>query len=151
MKFKIENTNDMILIASTRPELLFACQAVIVNPKDDRFFAIHGKRAILPLFGRSIPILTHHSAKPEFGTGALMVCSYGDQNDVQVFRDLKLEEIRNKLNVGSRIWIIRKRQRNLIRILIDLILTPVSDEHAKFAFSHSGVDSVPRRNQLVKP
>ncbi|MDR4511179.1 MAG: valine--tRNA ligase [Nitrososphaeraceae archaeon] len=93
MKFKIENTNDKILIASTRPELLFACQAVIVNPKDDRFFGIHGKRAILPLFGRSVPIMTHHSAKPEFGTGALMVCSYGDQNDVQVFRDLKLEEI----------------------------------------------------------
>ncbi|MDX1373535.1 MAG: class I tRNA ligase family protein, partial [Nitrososphaeraceae archaeon] len=93
IKFNIENTNDIIVIASTRPELLFACQAVIVNPKDDRFFGKHGKKAILPLFGRSVPILTHHSAKPEFGTGALMVCSYGDQNDVQVFRDLKLQEI----------------------------------------------------------
>lgn len=93
IKFNIENSSEKIIIASTRPELLFSCQAIIVNPKDERYFGIHEKRAILPLFDRSVPILPHHSAKPEFGTGALMVCSYGDHNDVQVFRDLKLDEI----------------------------------------------------------
>jgi valyl-tRNA synthetase len=94
MKFRIaNNSGDQIIIASTRPELLFACQAVIVNPDDERYLDYQGKNVILPLFNREVPIKTHHSAKPEFGSGAVMVCSYGDQNDVQVFREMGLKEI----------------------------------------------------------
>ncbi|MGH9993207.1 MAG: class I tRNA ligase family protein, partial [Nitrososphaera sp.] len=93
MKFRVRETGDSIIIASTRPELIFACQAVIVNPEDDRYKSLQGKTAVLPLFNREVPILSHHSAKPEFGSGAVMVCSYGDQNDVQVFRELGLKEI----------------------------------------------------------
>ncbi len=94
MKFRIANSSDQqIVIASTRPELLFACQAIIVNPEDERYLDYQGKSAILPLFNREVPIKTHHSARPEFGSGAVMVCSYGDQNDVQVFRELGLKEI----------------------------------------------------------
>ncbi|HEV8404750.1 MAG TPA: valine--tRNA ligase [Nitrososphaera sp.] len=93
MKFKIKETGQDVIIASTRPELLFACQAVIVNPEDDRYKRLQGSHAILPLFNREVPIKPHHSAKPEFGSGAVMVCSYGDQNDVQVFRELGLKEI----------------------------------------------------------
>ncbi|MDQ5831123.1 MAG: valine--tRNA ligase [Thermoproteota archaeon] len=93
-KKKNDNTDDtLIIVASTRPELLFACQAVIVNPEDDRYKHLHGSRAILPLFNREVSIVPHHSAKPEFGSGAVMVCSYGDQNDVQLFRELGLKEI----------------------------------------------------------
>jgi valyl-tRNA synthetase len=93
MKFRIKETGDTVIIASTRPELLFACQAVIVNPEDERYRNLQGKHAILPLFGREVQIRPHHSAKPEFGSGAVMVCSYGDQNDVQLFRELGLKEI----------------------------------------------------------
>jgi valyl-tRNA synthetase len=93
MKFKIRETGQDVIIASTRPELLFACQAVIVNPEDDRYRRLQGSHVILPLFNREVPIKPHHSAKPEFGSGAVMVCSYGDQNDVQVFRELGLKEI----------------------------------------------------------
>jgi valyl-tRNA synthetase len=93
MKFKVAGTSDQIIIASTRPELLYACQAVIVNPEDERYLDYQGKSVTLPLFGRSVPVKTHHSAKQEFGSGAVMVCSYGDQNDVQVFRELGLKEI----------------------------------------------------------
>jgi valyl-tRNA synthetase len=97
MKFKIEeeekDDDRLIIVASTRPELLFACQAVIVNPEDDRYKHRQGLHAILPLFNREVPIIPHHSAKPEFGSGAVMVCSYGDQNDVQLFRELGLKEI----------------------------------------------------------
>jgi valyl-tRNA synthetase len=84
---------SVITIASTRPELLFACQAVLVNPNDERYLDYQGKSVVLPLFNREVPIKTHHSARPEFGSGAVMVCSYGDQNDVQVFRELGLKEI----------------------------------------------------------
>ena len=88
-----DKNNDKIVVASTRPELLFACQAVIVNPKDERYSHLIGKDVIIPLFKRKVPILTHHTAKPDFGSGVVMVCSYGDHNDVQVFRELKLKEI----------------------------------------------------------
>jgi valyl-tRNA synthetase len=99
MKFKVKEKNDtstkdtFIIVASTRPELLFACQAVIVNPEDDRYKHLIGLRAILPLFNREVSIIPHPSAKPEFGSGAVMVCSYGDHNDVQLFRELGLKEI----------------------------------------------------------
>ena len=93
MKFRIKESGDDIIIASTRPELLFACQAVIVNPEDDRYKSMQGSHVVLPLFNREVEIRQHHSAKPEFGSGAVMVCSYGDQNDVQVFRELGLKEI----------------------------------------------------------
>jgi valyl-tRNA synthetase len=85
--------NRTITIATTRPELLFACQAVIVNPQDERYKELQGKTAILPLFSREVPIMPHRSVKPEFGSGAVMVCSYGDQNDVNLFRELRLQEI----------------------------------------------------------
>lgn len=93
IKFRVKETGDTLIIASTRPELLFACQAVIVNPADDRYKSLQGAHAVLPLFGREVEIRPHHSAKQEFGSGAVMVCSYGDQNDVQVFRELGLKEI----------------------------------------------------------
>ena len=98
MKFKIKESkksgdDTFIIIASTRPELLFACQAIIVNPEDDRYKHLHRLHAILPLFNKEVSIIPHHSAKPEFGSGAVMVCSYGDQNDVQLFRELGLKEI----------------------------------------------------------
>ena len=85
--------NRTITIATTRPELLFACQAVIVNPQDERYKELQGKTAILPLFSREVAIMPHRSVKPEFGSGAVMVCSYGDQNDVNLFRELRLQEI----------------------------------------------------------
>jgi valyl-tRNA synthetase len=93
INFKVRETNENIIIASTRPELLFACQSIIVNPEDERYLGLQGKHTILPLFDREVEILPHHSAKPEFGSGAVMVCSYGDQNDVQIFRELGLKEI----------------------------------------------------------
>ncbi len=88
-----DKNNEKIVVASTRPELLFACQAVIINPKDERYSHLIGKDVIIPLFKRKVPILTHHTAKPDFGSGVVMVCSYGDHNDVQVFRELNLNEI----------------------------------------------------------
>ncbi|MGI0004500.1 MAG: valine--tRNA ligase, partial [Candidatus Nitrosotenuis sp.] len=93
MKFKIKDTDKTIIIASTRPELLCACQTVIVNPEDQRYKEFVGKKIIVPVINREVTIRNHHSAQMEFGSGAVMVCSYGDQNDVALFRELKLEEI----------------------------------------------------------
>ncbi|NYZ79642.1 valine--tRNA ligase, partial [Candidatus Micrarchaeota archaeon] len=93
MKWKVKETNDAIEIGTTRPELLCACQAVLFNPDDDRYKKLKGKHAVLPLYGREVPILPHGAAKPEFGTGMVMICSYGDTTDIQLFRELKLKPI----------------------------------------------------------
>ena len=93
MKFQVKDSQRTIIIASTRPELLCACQTIIVNPEDERYTDVIGKKVIIPLINREVEIKAHPSAEKEFGSGAVMVCSYGDQNDVALFRDLKLEEI----------------------------------------------------------
>lgn len=93
MKFKIKGTDRTIVIASTRPELLCACKAIIVNPEDERYQHLIGKEVSVPIYENLVEIKTHHSAKKEFGSGAVMVCSYGDQNDVALFRELNLKEV----------------------------------------------------------
>jgi valyl-tRNA synthetase len=92
-KFTVKETGEEIHVATTRPELLAACQLVVVNPDDDRYQGLVGKTAIIPIYGREVPIKTHRSVEAGFGTGILMVCSYGDYNDVQLFRQLGLQEI----------------------------------------------------------
>ena len=93
MKFIVKDEEKEIIIASTRPELLCACKTVIVNPDDERYSNLIGKNLVVPLTNKEVEITPHHSAKIEFGSGAVMVCSYGDQNDVALFRELQLEEV----------------------------------------------------------
>ncbi|MGH9999016.1 MAG: valine--tRNA ligase [Nitrosopumilaceae archaeon] len=93
MKFKIKDSEKSLIVASTRPELLCTCQTVIVNPDDERYTEFVGKKITIPLVNREVEIRTHPSAEKEFGSGTVMVCSYGDQNDVALFRELKLQEI----------------------------------------------------------
>jgi valyl-tRNA synthetase len=81
-----------VTIATTRPELIGACAALIYNPSDDRYRHLKGRKAVVPLHGHEVEIYEHPYAKPDFGTGVLMVCSYGDQMDVQLFRELGLKE-----------------------------------------------------------
>ena len=93
MKFKIKDTDKEIIIASTRPELLCACKTIIVNPDDERYSEHLGKKVIVPITNEEVELRTHPSAQQEFGSGAVMVCSYGDQSDVALFRELELEEV----------------------------------------------------------
>jgi len=93
MKFVVKDLKKNIIIASTRPELLCSCKTIIVNPEDERYTDLIGKKVIVPITNQEVEIKVHHSAQKEFGSGALMVCSYGDQNDVALFRELKLEEV----------------------------------------------------------
>jgi valyl-tRNA synthetase len=89
----LDDGSGKIPIASTRPELLCSCQAIMVNPDDSRYSGLVGKQVRIPLYDRTVPIVAHPSAKTEFGTGAAMVCSYGDYNDAMLFKELGLKEI----------------------------------------------------------
>jgi valyl-tRNA synthetase len=91
LKFKIKETGKEIIVATTRPELLSSCAAVLYNPEDERYRSLGKARAITPL-GEEVPLLPHPYAKPEFGSGIVMICSYGDYSDVMIFRELKLKE-----------------------------------------------------------
>jgi valyl-tRNA synthetase len=88
LKFKVENKN--LLIATTRPELLGACVAIFVNPKDKRYKKLVGKYATVPIFGNKVPIIEDNSAEIDKGTGVLMICSYGDKFDVDAINRHKL-------------------------------------------------------------
>ncbi|MFP3136788.1 MAG: valine--tRNA ligase [Nitrososphaeria archaeon] len=90
VRFQLEGGGEVV-VATTRPELLGACKAIIFNPEDDRYKRLEGRRATVPIYGHSVPIIPHPYAKPEFGTGLVMICSYGDSADVRIFRELGLE------------------------------------------------------------
>jgi valyl-tRNA synthetase len=87
--FDVEGGGELV-IATTRPELLAACVGVTAHPNDARFKALFGKRAITPLFRVPVPIFPSELADPEKGTGILMVCTFGDANDVVWWREQKL-------------------------------------------------------------
>jgi len=94
VKWQTEDGHDVI-ISTTRPELICACGVVVVHPDDDRYKHLIGKFVKLPIDTNNrtdkVKIVTHPSVKMDFGTGVLMVCSFGDQNDVSIFRQLKLK------------------------------------------------------------
>ncbi len=89
IRFAIENGGELT-IATTRPELLAGCIAVVAHPDDERFKPLFGQYAITPLFHCKVPILASEHADPEKGTGILMVCTFGDSADVDWWKQSSL-------------------------------------------------------------
>ncbi len=85
-----EGPQGPIEVDTTRPELLPACVALVAHPADDRYRHLIGTAATSPLFDVPVPVLAHHLASPDKGTGIAMVCTYGDATDVIWQRDLGL-------------------------------------------------------------
>src|SRR3989344_6142580 len=71
-----------LIIATTRPEMIPACVALCFNPSDTRYQQLKGKFATIPLFNYEVPILADESVNPEKGTGLMMVCTFGDKEDI---------------------------------------------------------------------
>ncbi len=91
LAFKLENGEDLI-IATTRPELLSACVAVFVNPKDTRYTHLIGKKITTPL-GKEVAIMPDDKVEIEKGSGAVMCCTYGDETDIYWAKTYGLPEI----------------------------------------------------------
>ena len=81
INYKVEGTNDVLTIATTRPETIFGDTAICINPNDERFFHLKGKKAIIPICNRVIPIIEDEYVDVEFGTGCLKVTPAHDVND----------------------------------------------------------------------
>ena len=101
IKFKVDETNEDIIIATTRPELLCTCAMVIFNPNDERYKHLDGKHAIVPLYNKKVPIKAHPMADMNKGTGLVMMCSAGDLSDIRFFREMGLKPV-IAINVDGR-------------------------------------------------
>ena len=89
--------ND-VHIETTRPELLPACVALVAHPDDERYQALFGTTVTTPLFGVAVPILAHHLAQKDKGSGIAMICTFGDVTDVVWWRELDLP---NRTIIGA--------------------------------------------------
>jgi valyl-tRNA synthetase len=79
-----------VRVDTTRPELVVSCVAVVCHPDDERFASLVGRTVRTPLFGVEVPVVVHPLAEPDKGTGAAMVCTFGDTTDVTWWRELDL-------------------------------------------------------------
>lgn len=90
IKFRVKETGEDIVIATTRPELLPATVAVIFNPDDERYKRLQGLHALVPPMWQEVPILPHPAANPKYGTGLVMISTFGDTRDLAIVNELKL-------------------------------------------------------------
>ncbi|MDC1465467.1 valine--tRNA ligase [Polaribacter sp.] len=93
LEYKIEGSEETLTIATTRPETIFGDTAICINPNDERFSHLKGKKAIVPLCNRVIPIIEDEYVDIEFGTGCLKVTPAHDENDKNLGDKHKLEVI----------------------------------------------------------
>ncbi len=93
LKYKLENSENYLDVATTRPETLFGDTAVAVNPSDERYKHLIGKKVVLPIVNKLIPIIADEHADPEFGTGCVKITPAHDPNDFEVGNRHNLERV----------------------------------------------------------
>ncbi len=93
IKWEVKDSDEEIIIATTRPELICTCGMVIFNPEDKRYKHLDGKKVYSPIFEKEIPIKAHPLAQIDKGTGIVMMCSAGDLSDIQFFREQNLKPV----------------------------------------------------------
>jgi valyl-tRNA synthetase len=125
IRYPVVGTDEFITVATTRPETMLGDAAVAVNEKDERYTHLHGKKVLLPLMNREIPIITDELAQPEFGTGAVKVTPAHDPNDFEAGKrhnlpqiDVMDEHAHMNQNAGAYVGLDRFEARK--RVLADL-------------------------------
>ncbi len=93
ISYQVEDSDEKLVIATTRPETILGDTALCVHPDDERYSHLHGKRAIVPVANRSIPIIQDEYVDMEFGTGCLKITPAHDENDKAIGEKHKLEII----------------------------------------------------------
>jgi valyl-tRNA synthetase len=93
LRYRVEGEDDHLIIATTRPETILGDTAVCVHPDDERFKKYHGKKVIVPLVNRAVPVITDEYVDREFGTGALKITPAHDINDYEIGIKHKLPTI----------------------------------------------------------
>ena len=91
INFDIKGQNKKVTIATSRPEFLAACVGIFVHPDDKRYRDLIGKELIVPLFNHSVKIMKDEKVDPNFGTGIVMICTFGDNTDIEWWKKYNLE------------------------------------------------------------
>ncbi|RZN42494.1 MAG: valine--tRNA ligase, partial [Methanophagales archaeon ANME-1-THS] len=110
LRFKLvggEKEQEYVEIATTRPELLASCVAVAVHPADDRYKDFGGKDLIVPIFGHTVKVYADESVDPSFGTGVVMICTFGDRQDVRWWKSHNLPLIASIDERGRMTGVVR--------------------------------------------
>lgn len=94
IRFRLKDDSENLIIATSRPEFIPACVAIEINPKDKRFNKYIGKEIIVPIVDRTVTVIGDFSVDPDFGTGIVMICTFGDKEDVKTVLKHKLPIIR---------------------------------------------------------
>ena len=101
IQYPIENSNDYITVATTRPETMFGDMAIAVNPEDKRYESLIGKRVVLPFVGRKLPVIGDEYVDKEFGTGCLKITPGHDFNDYEIGKKYALHEIDGEVKTSN--------------------------------------------------
>jgi valyl-tRNA synthetase len=108
IRYPVIGSDEFITVATTRPETMLGDTAVAVNAADERYKHLHGKKVLLPLMNREIPIILDEIANPEFGTGAVKITPAHDPNDFEAGKrhnlpqiDIMDEHARTNQNAGA--------------------------------------------------
>jgi valyl-tRNA synthetase len=125
IRYPVVGSAEFITVATTRPETMLGDTAVAVNAKDERYRHLHGKKVLLPLMQREIPIITDELAQPEFGTGAVKVTPAHDPNDFEAGKRHNLPQIdvmdeHAHMNANAGVYAGLDRYEARKRVLADL-------------------------------
>ena len=93
IRYPLKDSDEFLIIATTRPETMLGDTAVAVNPEDERYRHLIGKTVLLPLVGKEIPVVADEHAQMEFGTGAVKITPCHDPNDFEVGQRHNLEQV----------------------------------------------------------
>ena len=153
INYNIKDSTDKITVATTRPETILGDSAICVNPNDKRYSNLHGKKAIIPLINKEIPIIFDEYVEMDFGTGALKITPAHDINDYQIGdkHNLEVIDILNDdgtLNKSAQLYIGKDRFDVRDEIAIDLkkkgYLSKIEEHQNKIGFSE-------RTNTIIEP
>merc|ERR1712127_917100 len=152
--YQIDNSDNKITIATTRPETMMGDTAIAVNPKDDRYKNLIGKNVNIPIVNRTIKIISDHYADPEQGSGAVKITPAHDFNDYDVGKRNKLEiinifEKNGKINKNGIIEFI-----GLDRFAARKLLIKKLKENGQLVKIESIKNKVPygdRSNTIIEP
>jgi valyl-tRNA synthetase len=153
IKYVIEGTADFLTIATVRPETIMADAAICVNPNDERYKHLRGKKAIIPLINRAIPIIEDEYVEMDFGTGCLKVTPAHDMNDYELGKkhNLPVLDILNEdgtLNEKAQIFIGEDRFIARKKIAKEL---EAKEHMAKVEDYTSNVGFSERTNAVIEP
>lgn len=153
LRYKIVDSDDAIIIATVRPETIMADSAICVHPDDERYKHLHGKKALIPLINREIPIITDEYVTMDFGTGGLKVTPAHDQNDYELGlkHNLPIIDILNEdgtLNEKAQILVGEDRfiaRKKIIKLLDEAGFVEKIEDYK------SNVGHSERTNAVIEP